>query len=87
MAAEYDKALQDIAQALETLRTSSHQDAQDVVDAVGSIPQVEQVDNSEVLDSIAQLLGYADMLLVVLVVAMVLLAGLMVGYIVTERLR
>lgn len=87
MAAEYAQQLDDIKSAIESMQGSNTASSNAVVDAITSMPQVEQVDNTEVLDSIAQLLGYADLLLVVLVVAVVLLAGLMVGYIVTERLR
>lgn len=81
--AEYDSALAAISDKLDTL----HVDAGNLYSALGDMAAADSDVDLSGLDTVAELLGYTDLLLLVLCVLVVLFAGLFVGYIVTERLR
>lgn len=80
---DYTQSLDGISGKLDVL----HDDAGDIVDAINQLSQVDNTVDMSALDNVAQLLAYTDLLLVVVNVALFLIGGLIVGFIVTQRLR
>ena len=80
---DYTQALDGISGKLDVL----HDDAGDIVDAINQLAQVDNTVDLSTLDNVSQLLAYTDLLLVVVNVALFLIGGLIVGFIVTQRLR